>query len=180
MKWFLKYAGWQAYAVFAAVLLAVAALWWGQVAGLKADIATAQAATATAEKNLSDRIAAEATAIADAVTTARDEEQVKLKNQEVKYEKLLQSDKTNRLALDNARGRLRSIAATSAAGRSCAGNPANSATPASPAPDASEDGLRPADRALIDDLLQIAGDAKQVAEERNFIASEYIAQCERP
>ena len=34
MKWFLKYAGWQAYAVFAAVLLALGAAWYAQVAGL--------------------------------------------------------------------------------------------------------------------------------------------------
>ena len=71
MKWFLKYAGWQAYAVFAAVLLALGAVWFAQVEGLKADVATAKAATATAEKNLTDRIAAEATAIADAVTIDR-------------------------------------------------------------------------------------------------------------
>jgi hypothetical protein len=179
MNWFLKWAGWQAYAVFAAAVAVLAALWFAQVAGLRAEISDAEAATSASEKQLSDRIAVESTAIADAVTKARDEEQTKLKTQEVKYEKLLQSDKTNRLALDSARGRLRTIAATSSAGRSCAGSPANSPTPASTPKGPSEDGLRPEDRKLIDELLQIAGDAKQVAEERNFIASEYIEQCER-
>lgn len=178
MKWFLKYAGWQAYAVFAAVLLALAAVWWGQVAGLKADVSAADARTATAEKNLSDRIATEATAIADAVTKARDEEQVKLKDQEAKYATLLQSNRDTRTALAGAEQRLRKLA-TEAAGRESAGRTADSAAVASRIADASPDELRPADRVLIGDLLQIAGDAKQVAEERNWLVNQYITNCER-
>lgn len=178
MKWLLKYAGWQAYAVFAAALLALAAAWWGQVAGLKADVATAKAATATAEKNLSDRIATEATAIADAVTKARDEEQVKLKDQEAKYATLLQSNRDTRTALAGTEQRLRKLA-TEAAGRESAGRAADSTASASRIADASPDELRPADRVLIGELLQIAGDAKQVAEERNWLADQYITNCER-
>lgn len=178
MKWFLKYAGWQAYAVFAAVLLAVAALWWGQVAGLKADVSAAKAATATAEKNLSDRIAAEATAIADAVTKAREEEQVKLKNQEAKYATLLQSNRDTRSALAGAEQRLLKLAAE-AARRESAGSAADGAALAGRIQDASADELRPEDRVLIGDLLQIAGDAAQVAKERNWLADQYITQCER-
>ena len=178
MKWLLKYAGWQAYAVFAAVLLALAAAWWGQVAGLKADVATAKAATATAEKNLSDRIATEATAIADAVTKARDEEQVKLKDQEAKYATLLQSNRDTRTALAGAEQRLRKLA-TEAAGRESVGRAADSTASASRIADASPNELRPEDRVLIGELLQIAGDAKQVAEERNWLADQYITNCER-
>ena len=178
MKWFLKYAGWQAYAVFAAVLLALGAVWFAQVAGLKAHVATAEAATATAEKNLADRIAAEATAIADAVTKARAEEQIKLKDQEVKYAALLQSNRDTRTALAGVEQRLRKLA-TEAAGREGAGRAADSATVASRIADASSNELRPADRVLIGDLLQIAGDAKQVAEERNWLVDQYITNCER-
>ncbi len=178
MKWFLKYAGWQVYAVFAAVLLALAAAWWGQVAGLRADVSAADARTAVAEKNLSDRIAAEATAIADAVTKARDEELVKLKDQEAKYATLLQSNRDTRTALAGAEQRLRKLA-TEAARSEGAGRPADSAASASRIADASADELRPADRVLIGDLLQIAGDAKQVAEERNWLVNQYIENCER-
>lgn len=178
MKWFLKYAGWQAYAAFAAVLLTVAALWWGQVAGLKTDVSAAKAATATAEKNFSDRIAAEAAAIADAVTKAREEEQTKLKDQEVKYAQLLESNRTTRTALAGAEQRLRKLAAE-ATGREGTSGPADSSAVASRIADASADELRPADRVLIGDLLQIAGDAKQVAEERNWLVDQYITNCER-
>lgn len=177
MKWLLKWAGWQAYAVFAALALAVVLAWVAQVASLKADISDAKAATAVAEKALSDRIAVEATAIADAVTKARDEEQVKRKTQEVKYEALLKSGNANRVALVGAERRLHQLA--SSAGSACSEGGANSPEAAGAAPDASPDGLRPEDRKLISGLLQIAGDAKQVAEERNFLASEYIEQCER-
>ena len=178
MKWFLKYAGWQAYAVFLAVLLALGAAWYAQVAGLRADVSTVKAATATAEKNLSDRIAAEATAIADAVTKAREEEQTKLKDQEVKYAQLLESNRTTRTALAGAEQRLRKLAAE-ATGRESTGGPADSSAVASRIADASADELRPADRILIGDLLQIAGDAKQVAEERNWLVDQYITNCER-
>jgi hypothetical protein len=178
MKWFLKYAGWQVYAVFLAVLLALGAAWYAQVAGLRADVSTAKADTATAEKNLSDRIAAESTAIADAVTKARDEEQAKLKDQEAKYATLLQSNRDTRTALAGAEQRLRKLA-TEAAGRESAGRAADSATVASRIEDASANELRPADRVLIGELLQIAGDAKQVAEERNWLADQYITNCER-
>ena len=178
MKWFLKYAGWQAYAVFAAVLLALGAVWFAQVAGLKADVATAKAATATAEKNLADRIAAEATAIADAVTKARAEEQIKLKDQEVKYAALLQSNRDTRTALAGAEQRLRKLAAEAARSEG-ASRTTDSAAVASRIADASPDELRPADRVLIGDLLQIAGDAKQVAEERNWLVDQYITNCER-
>ena len=178
MKWFLKYAGWQAYAVFAAVLLALGAVWFAQVAGLKADVATAKAATATAEKNLADRIAAEATAIADAVTKARAEEQIKLKDQEVKYAALLQANRDTRTALAGVEQRLRKLA-TEAAGRESAGHPADSTAVAGRIENASPNELRPADRVLIGDLLQIAGDAKQVAEERNWLVDQYITNCER-
>lgn len=178
MKWFLKYAGWQAYAVFAAVLLALGAVWFAQVAGLKADVATAESATATAEKNLADRIAAEATAIADAVTKARAEEQIKLKDQEVKYAALLQSNRDTRTALAGVEQRLRKLAAE-AAGRESAGRAADRTAVAGRIEDASPHELRPADRVLIGDLLQIAGDAKQVAEERNWLVDQYITNCER-
>lgn len=178
MKWFLKYAGWQAYAVFAALLLALGAAWYAQVAGLKADVSTAKAATATAEKNLSDRIAAEATAIADAVTKAREEEQTKLKDQEAKYATLLETNRTTRSNLAFAEQRLRKLAAE-AARREGAGRTADSATVAGRIEETSSNELRPEDRVLIGDLLQIAGDAKQVAEERNWLVDQYITNCER-
>ena len=178
MKWLLKYAGWQAYAVFAVLLLALGAAWYAQVAGLKADVSAADARTATAEKNLSDRIATEATAIADAVTKAREEEQTKLKDQEAKYATLLQSNRDTRVALAGAEQRLRKLA-TEAARSEGAGRATDSATVASRIADASPDELRPADRVLIGDLLQIAGDAKQVAEERNWLVDQYITNCER-
>ena len=178
MKWFLKYAGWQAYAVFAAVLLALGAAWYAQVTGLKAEVSDAKAATALAEKNLSDRVAVEATAIADAVTKAREEEQTKLKDQEVKYAQLLESNRTTRTALAGAEQRLRKLAAE-ATGREGTSGPADSSAVASRIADASADELRPADRVLIGDLLQIAGDAKQVAEERNWLVDQYITNCER-
>lgn len=181
MKWLLKYAGWQAYAVFAAVLLALGATWYAQVAGLRADVSAAKAATATAEKNLSDRIAAEATAVADAVTKAREEEQTKLKDQEAKYAVLLQSNRDTRAALAGAEQRLRKLA-SEALGPTPGkrdGDGLDSTQAASRVADASADELRPEDRRLISELLQIAGDAKQVAEERNWIAARYIEHCER-
>ena len=64
MNWLLKFAGVKAYAAFAAILAILAALWFAQVAGLRAEVSDAKAATALAEKNLSDRVAAEATALA--------------------------------------------------------------------------------------------------------------------
>ena len=178
MNWLLKFAGVKAYAAFAAILAILAALWFAQVAGLRAEVSDAKAATALAEKNLSDRIAAEATAIADAVTKAREEEQIKLKDQEVKYAALLQSNRDTRTALAGVEQRLRKLA-VEAAGRESAGRAADSATVASRIEDASANELRPADRVLIGDLLQIAGDAKQVAEERNWLVDQYITNCER-
>lgn len=178
MKWFLKFAGIKAYLAFAAVLAILAAAWWVQVAALKVDVAEAKAATATAEKNLSDRIAAEAGAIADAVTQARKEEQAKLKDQEAKYAVLLQSNRDTRTALAGAEQRLRKLAAE-ATRREGASHPTDSSAVASRIADASADELRPADRILIGDLLQIAGDAKQVAEERNWLVDQYITNCER-
>ena len=178
MSWLLKYAGLKAYLVFAGVLVVLGALWFTQVAALRAEVSDAQAATALAEKNLSDRVAAEAAAIADAVTKARVEEQIKLKDQEAKYAALLQSNRDTRTALAGAEQRLRKLA-TEAARSEGAGRTADSATVASRIADASPDELRPADRVLIGDLLQIAGDAKQVAEERNWLADQYITNCER-
>lgn len=178
MKWLLKWAGWRAYAVFAALALAVVLAWVAQVASLKADISDAKAATAVAEKALSDRIAAEATVVADAVTKARDEEQAKLKSQEVKYATLLEANRATRANLAGAEQRLRKFAAE-ATRRESAGSAADSTASASRIEEASADELRPEDRVLIGELLQIAGEAKQVAEERNFLASEYIEQCER-
>lgn len=178
MNWLLKFAGVKAYAAFAAILAILAALWFAQVAGLRAEVSDAKAATALAEKNLSDRVAAEATAIADAVTKAREEEQTKLKDQEVKYAQLLESNRTTRTALAGAEQRLRKLAAE-ATGREGTSSPADSSAIASRIADASADELRPADRVLIGDLLQIAGDAKQVAEERNWLVDQYITNCER-
>lgn len=178
MNWLLKFAGVKAYAAFAAILAILAALWFAQVAGLRAEVSDAKAATALAEKNLSDRVAAEATAIADAVTKAREEEQTKLKDQEVKYAQLLESNRTTRTALAGAEQRLRKLAAE-ATGREGTSGPADSSAVAGRIADASADELRPADRVLIGDLLQIAGDAKQVAEERNWLVDQYITNCER-
>ena len=178
MSWLLKWAGWQAYAVFAAIVLALAAAWYVQVAGLKVDVATANSAKSTAEKNLSDRIAAEATAISDAVTKARGEEQQKLKDQEKKYATLLETNRTARVALAATEQRLYRLAAE-AAGRQGLGGRTNSTTTAGGAAEASANELRPADRKLIGELLQIAGDAKQAAEERNWLADQYITNCER-
>ena len=178
MNWLLKFAGVKAYAAFAAILAILAALWFAQVAGLRAEVSDAKAATALAEKNLSDRVAAEATAIADAVTKAREEEQVKLKDQEAKYATLLQSNRDTRTALAGTEQRLRKLA-TEAARSEGAGRTADSATVASRLADASADELRPEDRVLIGELLQIAGDAKQVAEERNWLVDQYITNCER-
>ena len=178
MSWLLKYAGLKAYLVFAGALAVLGALWFTQVAALRSEVSDAKAATALAEKNLSDRVAAEATAIADAVTKAREEEQTKLKDQEVKYAQLLKSNLTTRTALAGAEQRLRKLAAE-ATGRESTSSPADSATVASRIADASADELRPADRVLIGDLLQIAGDAKQVAEERNWLVDQYITNCER-
>ena len=178
MSWLLKFAGVKAYAAFAVVLVVLGALWFTQVAALRSEVSDAKAATALAEKNLSDRVAAEATAIADAVTKARDEEQAKLKDQEAKYATLLQSNRDTRTALAGAEQRLRKLA-TEAAGRESAGRAADSATVASRIEDASANELRPADRVLIGELLQIAGDAKQVAEERNWLVDQYITNCER-
>jgi hypothetical protein len=175
--WFLKWAGWQAYAVFAAALAALGLTWWGQTVYLRGKINDAVAAKQVAEKQLSDRIAAEATAIADAVTKARAEEQSKLKDQEVKYAKLQDAVRAGRAALAGSEQRLFQLA--QAAGGACAGRAADSATVASRIADASPDELRPADRVLIGDLLQIAGDAKQVAEERNWLVDQYITNCER-
>ena len=178
MSWLLKYAGLKAYLVLAGVLVVLGALWFTQVAALRSEVSDAKAATALAEKNLSDRIAAEATAIADAVTKAREEEQTKLKDQEVKYAQLLESNRTTRTALAGAEQRLRKLAAE-ATGRESTGGPADSSAVASRIADASADELRPADRILIGDLLQIAGDAKQAAEERNWLVDQYITNCER-
>ena len=178
MSWLLKFAGVKAYAAFAVVLVVLGALWFTQVAALRSEVSDAKAATALAEKNLSDRIAAEATAIADAVTKAREEEQTKLKDQEVKYAQLLESNRTTRTALAGAEQRLRKLAAE-ATGRESTGGPADSSAVASRIADASADELRPADRILIGDLLQIAGDAKQVAEERNWLVDQYLTNCER-
>ena len=145
MSWLLKWAGWQAYAVFAAIVLALAAAWYVQVAGLKVDVATANSAKSTAEKNLSDRIAAEATAISDAVTKARGEEQQKLKDQEKKYATLLETNRTARVALAATEQRLYRLAAE-AAGRQGLGGRTNSTTTAGGAAEASANELRPADR----------------------------------
>ena len=178
MSWLLKYAGLKAYLVFAGVLVVLGALWFTQVAALRSEVSDAKAATALAEKNLSDRVAAEATAIADAVTKAREEEQTKLKDQEVKYAQLLESNRTTRTALAGAEQRLRKLAAE-ATGRESTSGPADSSAVADRIADASADELRPADRVLIGDLLQLAGDAKQVAEERNWLVDQYITNCER-
>ena len=178
MNWLLKYAGLKAYLVFAGVLVILGSLWFTQVAALRSEVSAAKAATTLAEKNLSDRVAVEATAIADAVTKAREEEQTKLKDQEAKYATLLQSNRDTRTALAGAEQRLRKLA-TEAARSEGAGRAADSATVASRIADASPDELRSADRVLIGDLLQIAGDAKQVAEERNWLVDQYITNCER-
>ena len=178
MSWLLKYAGLKAYLVFAGVLVVLGALWFTQVAALRSEVSDAKAATALAEKNLSDRVAAEATAIADAVTEAREEEQIKLKDQEAKYAALLQSNRDTRTALAGAEQRLRKLAAEAARSEG-ASRTTDSAAVASRIADASPDELRPADRVLIGDLLQIAGDAKQVAEERNWLVDQYITNCER-
>ena len=179
MNWLLKFAGVKAYAAFAAILAILAALWFAQVAGLRAEVSDAKAATALAEKNLSDRVAAGAAVIADAVTKAHEEEQTKLKDQEVKYAQLLESNRTTRTALAGAEQRLRKLAAE-ATRREGASHPTDSTAVASRIEDASPNELRPADRVLIGDLLQIAGDARQVAEERNWLADQYITNCERP
>lgn len=179
MKWFLRYAGWQVYAVFVAVLVTLASLWFAQVAGLKAEVSDAKAKTQVAERALADRIAAEATAVARAVTAAREEESRKLKDQEVKYAALLETTDSIRSGIAAANQRVRKLAAE-AAGRESAGRAADSATVASRIEDTSPDELPAADRVLINELLQIAGDAGQVAEERNWLASQYIEHCERP
>ena len=178
MNWLLKYAGLKAYLVFAGALVILGALWFTQVAALRSEVSAAKAATVLAEKNLSDRVAVEATAIAEAVTKAREEEQTKLKDQEAKYATLLQSNRDTRTALAGAEQRLRKLA-TEAARSEGAGRAADSATVASRIADTGPDELRPADRVLIGDLLQIAGDAKQVAEERNWLVDQYITNCER-
>lgn len=176
MGWFLKWAGWQAYAVFAAVLVALGLTWWGQTVYLRGKINDAVEAKQVAEKQLSDRIAAEATAIADAVTKARAEEQTKLKDQEVKYAKLQDAVRAGRVALAGSEQRLLQLA--QAAGGACAGPAADGSTPASGLAPAGGSGLRQADRELIGRLLQIAGDANRVAEERNWLADQYITNCE--
>lgn len=50
MSWLLKYAGLKAYLVFAGVLVVLGALWFTQVAALRAEVSDAKAATALAEK----------------------------------------------------------------------------------------------------------------------------------
>ena len=179
MKWLLKWAGWQAYAVFAAAIAVVLMAWMVQVSGLKAEISDAKAATSAAERKLSERIAAEATAVATAVTEAREEESVKLNNQQVKYVALLKTNDANKLALSDARKRLYYLARADTPASAGGQDKPDGPQATGPTAGTGEDGLRPEDRALIGDLLQIAGEAKQIAEERNFLASEYIAQCER-
>lgn len=181
MSWFLKFAGLKAYAAFAGILAVLAALWFAQVAGLKADLSESRAETSQAQKQLSDRVAAEATAVADAVKKARDEEQLKIKDQEVKYALLLETNRITRANLAGAEQRLLKLAKEAESARSQRdGTGTDSAQAAGRIADASPDGLRPEDRILVGELLQIAGDAKQAAEERNWIAARYIEHCERP
>lgn len=180
MKWLLKFASVKAYAVFAAVLLALGAAWYAQVAGLKADVSDAKAATADAEGRLSNRVAAEATAVATAVTAARAEEEQKRKAQEVKYAELLKTNSDVRSSLDAAEQRVRKLALeASAARRERDSARADSAEATRRITEASPDELPPEDRRLIGELLQIAGDAGQVAAERNWLAAQYIEHCER-
>lgn len=180
MSWFLKFAGVKAYAAFAGILVILAALWFAQVSGLKAELSDSKAETSQARAALDKRIAAEATALADAVQKARSEEQDKIKDQEVKYAALLNTHRTTRANLAHAEQRLQQLAkAGGTAARQRDGGGADSAQTTSRIEGASADELRPEDRRLIGELLQIAGDARQVAEERNWLASQYIEHCER-
>ena len=178
MSWFLKWAGWQAYAVFAAALASLGLVWWGQVVYLRSQINTATAATQQAETALSARVTAEAVAVAEAVAKARSEERAKQKSQEKKYAELVSKSANLRTERDAAVGRLR-VAAESAGG--AAGGGHSACTDPAPKPaNTSADELRAADGILIDRLLRLAEEAESVAAERNWVVDQYITNCEQP
>lgn len=182
MPW-LKLISWQWWLAIAAILTALGAAWCAQVASLENQISTEKTNTANersaklaAEGALDKRIKAEADAIAKAVQAARIEEQTKLATLQGKYDDLLKLKKSDAVVADGARGRLYGAATGAQVRNATCPSPANvpgASTVASRAAPADGAGLHPADRALVDGLLQVGREANSAVRERNLAVETY-------
>lgn len=137
---------------------------------LRLAVATATADKAKAERELAKRIAAEATAVAEAVKKARAEEEAAQQLQQEKIDELRRQNRAAAGERDDARERLRilvyGLAPQSAAGPG-GGNLPPAAGLAARACDASHPGFQAASGELVDRLLQLTVEADEAVRERN-------------
>lgn len=170
---------WWIYAIIAGVLFALAAAWYAQVAGLNADVSDAKAKTTAAEAALDKRIASEATAIATAVKKAREDDQLKLDSQRKKLHELIEQNKASIVVTDATRQRLFDAARVSNACGEGGTDLPNSPSAASTGNGQGGDRLRPADRTLIEQLLQLGSSANETERQRKFLIEQYETNCRR-
>lgn len=125
--------------------------------------------TETAKKELSNRIAAEAVVVADAVEKARKDDLAKAKLQQEKIYALHEQNATAELDLASAHDRVRSTIDAAAAGASCGRVPGDPAA-AGGTENGAVDKFKAAGRKLADGILQLLADGDKVARERNLCA----------
>jgi hypothetical protein len=170
---------WWIYAIIAGVLFALAAAWYAQVAGLNAEVSDAKAKATAAEAALDKRITSEATAIAEAVKKARNDDQLKLDSQRKKLNELIQQTKASIVVTDATRQRLFDAARVSNACNPSEPDVPNPASAALADNGQGNDGLRPADRKLIERLLQIGSSANETERQRKFLIDQYETNCRK-
>lgn len=142
----------------------------GKIALAKQETATSKAEgeTKQAEKDLSDRVAAEAQTVAKAVIAARAEELDKFKKLQEKTNVLRKENETARADLAAANERLRDPIATAATGYGCPdlSKPGAAAGGADASPQAQ---FERAGRALTDEILHLFTEADEAIRERALL-----------
>jgi hypothetical protein len=158
--------GW-VWAAVAAALVGHSCVQGVKIEAGKLALSKQETKTVKAEKDLKDRIAAEALTVAAAVQKARLEEQALAKLQQEKIYVLQEQNATAALEHASAIDRVRGAVDRAAAGASCGNLPQASADPAG-AGDTPADRFRKAGRKLADGILQLLSDSDKVARERNL------------
>lgn len=123
--------------------------------------------TTTAEKQLSDRVAAEASVVTVAVLVARQQEQAKFQLQQEKTDALRKQNAAARAELAAAGDRVRSAIDSAAAGSGCPNVPQGTATAAGTENDAGAEFKRAGGK-LADGILQLLATGDEAIRERNL------------
>lgn len=160
----------------ALLLSAAIAAHLAEVYSLEADVAAAQVAKANAERVLANFISAEAQAVSAAVQRARAQERESYANLQKDFDELKHQRAADAASVVDARQRLYSLA--QGADRQCRGNVPGGTTAAVGAAGA-DAGLPPADRQLIDRLLQIGDQANEARRQRDFAVKQYQQNCQK-